>query len=316
MDRLRRIRRCMLFVPATRPALLDKALATGADAVCIDLEDSVADQGKAEARASAMALLRTIGEHSAGEPLQEQAKLNEATEIILRINQPLTPIGMEDLVAVCDLDCPPHSLLLPKIDEPQHVTQVVGQLARAASERGWDTIPALIPTIETVRGLGAVMQIAACSPSVDALFFGGIDLAHELGAVPEWEPLLHARSRTIHAAALNRIPTIDTPRLELDAPDQLDGECAAARALGFCGKAAIHPNQVPIVLSAFSPSKEEVDRARRIVAAHEEREEGVFKLDGLMVDRPVIEAAKRTLRLAAHPHHSRETGSAGQAGVR
>ena len=158
--------------------------------------------------------------------------------------------------------------------------------------------PALLPLVETPAGLVNVHEIAACTRGTGALLFGGMDLAAELGADFAWEALLYARSRLVLAAAAAGVDALDVPYPTLDDKQGLEDEARRASRLGFAGKMAIHPAQVPILNRAFTPLADEAARAQRIVDAAAVAEEGVFVVDGQMVDRPIVEAARRTLARA------------------
>ena len=246
----RRVRRSVLFVPAIRPDRFEKAVATGADAVCLDLEDGVAFGQKDEARDKAMALLAERPPCRA--------------EVILRVNEPASALGDRDLAAVLAAAVRPDALMVPKVGEP------------APAE-----------------------AIATASPNVAVLFFGAVDLAAELGCAIEWDALLYARSRVVAAAALAGVDAMDTPFMDVSASAQLGDEARAVRRLGFVGKAAIHPTQVPVIQAAFSPDPDEVAWAGRIVKAYGANAGGVLLVDGKLIERPVIASAQRILAVAA-----------------
>jgi (S)-citramalyl-CoA lyase len=273
-----RSRRAVLFFPATRPDQHPKAAATGADVVCMDLEDAVLPGRKAEARAAAMELL--AGREPGG------------VELMLRINTPRGEAGLRDLLALLESGARPDALMIPKVDSPQEVTWVEGLLEAASPV-------ALVPAIETCRGLEAATEIVAASPRVTAMLFGGVDLSAELRCQRAWEPLLHARSRAVHAAAGVDIDVFDMPFLDTSDEAGLRTESAAAALMGFTGKVAIHPRQVEVIQTAFSPDPEEVERARDIVAAFEASDSGVLLADGRLIEPPVIRSAQRTLARAA-----------------
>lgn len=267
--------RCVLFFPATRPDRYEKALASGVDAVCVDLEDAVALDDKDRGRAEAVVLLE------AREPC------DAAT--IVRVNAYGSPFGRADLDALCAASAAPDAIMLPKVDGPEDVLAVEGAL-----QEGGLRVP-LIPMIETARGLAAVEEIATCSSSSSALLFGGVDLSTELGASIGWDELLYARSRVVHAVALGGIDAIDMPFLDVSSAEELEAEAVAVKRLGFIGKAAIHPSQVGIIQERFAPSEDEIARARMLIDAYEAEGGNAFLLDGVMVDRPVIEAARKIL---------------------
>ena len=274
-----RVRRSVLFVPAVRPDRLPKALATGADAVCLDLEDGVSFEQKDDAREKAIALLAE--------------RTPDSTEMMLRINEPGSELGERDLSAMLDAGVRPDSLMVPKVSGPDTLRALERRL-RPPLER----LP-LIVQIETAAGLAAVEAIAMTTPNVAAMFFGAVDLSAELGCSVTWDALLYARSRVIAAAALVGVDAMDTPFMDVSDPKQLASEVAAVRLLGFTGKAAIHPSQVSIIQGGFSPDDEMVAWARRIVEAYETNKGGVLLVEGKLVERPVIASAQRVLAVAA-----------------
>ena len=274
-----RVRRSLLFVPAVRPDRYPKALATGADAVCIDLEDGVAFAAKGDAREAALALFA--------------GRAPVRAEVSLRINDPKTDLGQRDLDAVRRSGIRPDALMLPKCDGPEEIRDVAGALGGALSD-----LP-LIVMVETARGVAAAEAIAAATPTVSAVFFGAIDFAADVGCEVGWDAALYARSRVVVAAAVAGVGALDSPYMDVLALDGLAAESRRTRGLGFGGKAAIHPTQVPVIQTAFSPAAEEVAWARRIVEAYDRNEGGVLLVDGKLIERPVIASAKRTLAVAS-----------------
>ena len=271
-----------MFVPAVRPDRFAKAVATGADAVCIDLEDGVSVEQKDEARDNALALL---AEHPACR-----------AEVMLRINEPGSDLGERDLAALVGAGVAPDSLMVPKVSGPEALTSLERRLGPALAG-----LP-LIVQIETARGLAAAETIATASPNVAVLFFGAVDLSAELGCAIEWDALLYARSRVVAAAALVGVDAMDTPFMDVSDPDQLGEEAQAVQRLGFTGKAAIHPTQVPVIQGAFSPDAAAVAWARRMVEAYEANLGGVLLVDGKLIERPVIASAQRILAIADAVH--------------
>ena len=273
-----RIRRSLLFVPAVRPDRFPKALATGADAVCIDLEDGVAPGAKDAARAQALALLAGRGP--------------SAAEVSLRINDAKTELGRTDLAALVESGARPDALMLPKVAGADEIRAVGAALAR-----GGGALP-LIVQIETAAGLLAAADIAAASPHVSAVFFGAIDLSADLGCAVEWEALLYARSRVVLAAGAAGVAALDSPFMDVPALGALAEATSRVRRLGFTGKAAIHPTQVPVIQAAFAPSAAETAWARKIVAEYERQQGGVLLVEGQLIELPVVRSARRTLRIA------------------
>ena len=273
-------RRSLLFVPGLRPELIAKADAAGPDLVCVDLEDAVAPDRKAEARAATFAAL-------ASGPATR-------AELLVRVNGLSTPAGLEDLLALLRAPSPPAGIMVPK--------------TRAAAEiRVLDDIVSAVPALEHLRlhviieandGLADAQAIARASRRVASLLFGAVDMSAELRCANAWEPLLYARARVGHAAASAGIDVLDVPFLDLADDEGLAREAAAAAAMGFGGKAAIHPRQLAAIHAAFTPTAEQLERARRVVAAYEASESGLVVLDGRLVELPVVRAMYRLLAAA------------------
>ena len=278
------LRRSLLFVPAVRPDRYPKALKTGADAVCVDLEDGVGPSSKEVGRKAALGLFA------------ERTSIR--TEVSLRINAASTDLGRRDLDTLVSFlgrddyaGTRPDALVLPKVSEPDEV-RAIELILRSLTQ---DHFP-LIIQIETARGVDAAMEIGAASENVSALLFGAIDLAAEIGCSVEWDALLYSRSKVVLAAAAAGISAIDAPYMDVAALEALGDESRRSRRLGFVGKVAIHPRQVPVIQDSFSPTDEEVAWARKVVAAYESQKGGVFLLDGKLIERPVFLAAQRTLQ--------------------
>ena len=208
-----RPRRSFIFTPGLRPEMFPKALATGADIVCVELEDGIVPKDKAAARANAMMLF-------------ESPQADDGVERIVRINSLREGFGIADVQAVLATDTPPPALMMPKVRTPDEVAMLDNLL----TERGHDTRLHVI--IETNAGLEAAYDIAHCSARIDAMFFGGVDMAAELRCRSEWEPLLYARSRVVHAAASAGLDVIDVPYLDLEDLEGMKRAAIQARDLG------------------------------------------------------------------------------------
>lgn len=286
-ERNARPRRTFIFTPGLRPEMYPKALATGADIVCVELEDGIAPKDKAAARANAMKLF-------------ERPQADDGVERVVRINSLREGFGMADVQAVLAADTPPPALMLPKVRTPDEVVLLDDLL----SERGHETRLHVI--IETNAGLEAAYDIAHCSPRIDALFFGGVDMAAELRCENAWEPLLYARSRVVHAAAGAGLDAIDVPWLDLEDPDGMERAAIQARDLGFSGKGAVHPRQIAALNAVFTPSAERIARARRIIAGFEAADTGLVVIDGKLIEKPVLREMHRIVAIA-------ERTGAGQA---
>ena len=275
--------RSILFVPGDRPERFEKAVASCADAICIDLEDAVPPGRKTGARVSAGGFLKEWAE----EPASRGGEAGRP-RVIVRVNDPGSRAGQQDAATLADCP-PPDAFMIPKVTTDAGVWNARAFLG--------DDVP-LIPIVETALGLENASHIAAALPTVAALVFGGFDLSVELGAEPGWEPLLYARSRVVHAAALAGVDAIDMPSRELRDMATVRAEARKARRLGFAGKVAIHPAQIPAIHEVFTPSRDEVRRARRIVEADRAAGGAAVAVKGRMVDRPVVEAARRILERA------------------
>ena len=274
-----RPRRSFIFSPALRPDRFPKALASGADIVCVELEDGVAPRDKDEARRNALALFAA-------------PQAEDGVERVVRINSPRSAVGLADVQAILAADSPPPALMLPKVMTPDEVVWLDDLLG----ERGHDVRLQVI--IETNAGLEAAGDIARASPRVDALLFGGVDMAAELRCKVAWEPLLYARSRVVHAAAAAGIDAIDVPWLDLQDPEGMRREALLARDLGFSGKGAIHPRQIPIVNEVFTPDQATIAHAQRIIDAFEAADTGLVVVDGKLIEKPVLREMQRILSIA------------------
>ena len=246
-----RPRRSFIFTPGLRPEMFPKALASGADIVCVELEDGIAPKDKAAARANAIRLF-------------ESPQADDGVERIVRINSLREGFGMADVQAVLASATPPPALMMPKVRTPDEVVLLDDLL----TERGHETRLHVI--IETNAALEAAHDIARCSPRIDAMFFGGVDMAAELRCQNAWEPLLYTRSRVVHAAAGAGLDVIDVPYLDLEDPEGMTRAAIQARDLGFCGKGAVHPKQIAALNAVFTPSPEQIARG----APHHRRVRG------------------------------------------
>ena len=273
-------RRSLLFIPANRPDRFDKALNSGADMVCIELEDGVAYAQKEIARDNMVRFFSS------------QQGLPAHCEILVRINGLEDAHGQADLEAILALPQKPAVIMVPKIRQAGEISMLDKKLAEHAPEM------ALHVLIETAEALEHASAIAAASQRLEMLLFGGVDLATELRATTGWEALSYARGRIVHAAALAGLDVMDMPYLAVDDPDGLAAEAARARDMGFGGKAAIHPAQLSVIHQAFTPSAAEVEQAKRILAAYADAPGGVVVLDGRLVEKPVILKMQYILAIA------------------
>ncbi len=259
-----------LFVPGNRPERYAKALASGADLVCIDLEDSVPADEKDSARSEA---LSATAAHDEG-------------RLALRINGLRTAAGLTDILAVAASPMPDY-LFVPMVESAAEIEILLNVLGEGI---------AFVPLIESVKGLRAAHEIAV-SPGVAAIMFGGGDFAGELGVKLEWEPLLHARSELVMACAAANIRAIDVPYIVLENEAGLVEECARAKALGFHAKAAIHPRQIDAINAAMRPSVAEIDEARAAIAAFDAGGGAAIRFQGKMLEAPLVRRYRQILSL-------------------
>lgn len=258
----------VLFVPGARPDRFGKALASGADLVCIDLEDAVPSEGKAAARAAAIAAI--------------------APGIAIRVNGVRTRAGLADLLALGEAPALPDAVFVPMVESPDEIAVVRAALGDAAT---------IVPLVETPRGLSRAADIAA-APGVAAMMFGGGDLSAELGVALAWGPLAVARGLFVLACAQGGVPAIDVPFIALDDAAGLADECTAAKAVGFSAKAAIHPAQLDAIHAAFRPDAALVAEARAALAAFAEGDGGAIRFKGRMLEAPVVRRYQAIVAMA------------------
>jgi citrate lyase subunit beta/citryl-CoA lyase len=254
-----------LFVPADRPERFAKAVAAGADAVIVDLEDAVAPPARDGARAGLAAAL---------------AGLAQTVPVFIRINGIGTPWHDADLALAVTL--PVAGIVLPKAETARDVQTLKSSLPDKA----------LIALVETASGLAVVDAIARAA---DRLAFGSIDFAADLGCAHIRDALLLARSRIVMAARLAGAPQpIDGVTLSIRDEGTIEDDARYAAALGFGGKLLIHPAQIAAARRGLSPSAEDVAWAERIVAGSADG--AARAVDGIMVDAPVLARARHILR--------------------
>jgi len=280
IERAVRPRRSFIFSPGLQPDMFPKALACGTDIVCVELEDGIAPKDKAAAREKGLALFAI-------------PQADDGVERIVRINCLRTAFGLADVQAVLATDTPPPGLMLPKVMSPDEIVWLDDLL----TERGHNTRLHVI--IETNAALEAAYDIAQASPRIDALFFGGVDMAAELRCKNAWGPLLYARSRVVHAAAGAGIDAIDVPYLDLEDLDGMETEACLARDLGFSGKGSIHPKQIAILNRAFTPNDTAIAQAKKILQAFADADTGLVVVDSKLIEKPVLREMNRILAIAA-----------------
>lgn len=284
--------RSFLFVPADSEKKMEKGLTSGADALIVDLEDSVALERKAEGRALTLRFLKE--------------KRRAEQSVFVRINPIHDPLALEDLAAV--MAGAPDGIVLPKCQDEEDVWELGNYLSalevREGLEKGTTRIlPVATETAASVFGLPSYTQDEG---RLYGLCWGAEDLSADLGASEKRNPdgtykdvYRLARSHTLLASVAAGVAPIDTVFIDFRDDAGLEAECIAARKEGFVAKAAIHPQQVPIINQAFSVTPEEILWAEEVVKAFSENPgAGVIGLKGVMLDRPHLRQAEKILKRA------------------
>lgn len=280
--------RSLLFVPGNKPSMLTKSLSSGADVLLPDMEDSVPDAEKLNARATVREFLPRLAEAGAA--------------IVPRVNSLASGLAEADLAAVVGPHV--HGVSIGKIgaaDDIVAISELIADLeAGAGLEAGRIK---LIPWLETTRAIVDAHAICRASERIVAVAFGAEDYTNDLGVERLDDPLqlLYARSAICTAAHAAGVLALETPYFRFRDLDGLRSDSLAAKALGFKGRFAIHPAQIPTIAECFRPSADEIEKARRIVAAFEKAEaagRGSTSLDGMVIDVPVVKRARAVLALA------------------
>ena len=277
-----------LFTPGNAPQRFEKGLHSRADGVVLDLEDAVAVQDKDLARQQVFDWLATHTHTLSGD--------NRAM-VAVRLNPMGSAFFPADEAALLDAlrsGHGPDGVMMPKVESASEMAKMLERWG-AQCER----LPWVMALIETARGLEHVTAIAQAHPRVVALGCGAAELAADLGCDMSWEPMLYPRSRMVQAAALARLALFDVPYLDIRNPEGLAAETRRVQALGFTGKLAIHPDQVPVIVQALLPTAQQVQDAHAIVAAAQAHPQGVCVLNGRMIDEPVVQSARRVIARSA-----------------
>ena len=287
--------RSLLFVPADDAKKLDKAMASGADALIVDLEDSIPTQGKADARLSAAAFIA------------DAAKAAHRPRLLVRVNGFASGLCDADLDAV--VPARPDAVMLPKAEGGADVVRADAKLSAREAIAGLPDGCVKIVAIatETATALFLAGTYGGATGRLEGLTWGAEDLSAELGAEANrdgggrfLDPYRLARALCLAAAAAARVQAIDTVTVDFRNAAALRRESEEARRDGFTGKMAIHPAQVPIINEVFTPSAAAVAQARAVVAAFEAHPgRGAVGIDGVMYDRPHLERARQLLTRAA-----------------
>ncbi len=281
-------RRALLYMPGDDRHKIEKAITLGVDCICMDMEDGVAVNKKAEARAT---IAKALQELDFGK-----------SEKLARINAVGSGMEREDIQAV--LPYRPDGIVIPKMEELSQVHWASEMIEAAELHNGWPVGSIrLLVDVETAKGILNLKDIAS-HPRLDALIFGGEDFAASVGAVRTRDAteLLFARQATVVAAAAFGLQAIDIVAIDFKDLGALRRESEFGAQLGFTGKQIIHPAQVGPVQAAFTPDDAAITYARRIVETFEASQAkgaGAYALDGKMIDRPLLKNAQKVLDRAA-----------------
>ena len=274
-----KVRRSFIFTPGLNPEMFPKALASGADMVCIELEDGIALKDKDEARKNTINSLKTL-------------EIKNDVELVVRVNCQRTKPGLLDLEAFISSKLNVKALMLPKVKTPDEISFIDDLLTDCNLDTDLHVI------METNEALENIYDIAHASKRIVALYFGGVDMAAELRVPNSYENLIYARSKLVHAGASVGVDVIDVPYLDLEDMDGMKKEAELVRNLGFTGKGSIHPKQINILNEVFTPSKEEIIKAKKIVDQFNASDTGLVVIDGKLIEKPVLREMKRRILVA------------------
>ena len=274
-----KVRRSFIFTPGLNPEMFPKALASGADMICIELEDGIAIKDKDEARKNTINALKNL-------------KINNDVELVVRVNCQRTKPGLLDLEAFISSKLNVKALMLPKVKTPDEITFIDDLLTDCNLDTDLHVI------METNEALENIYDIAHASKRIVALYFGGVDMAAELRVPNSYENLIYARSKLVHAGASVGVDVIDVPYLDLEDMEGMKKEAELVRNLGFTGKGSIHPKQINVLNEVFTPSKEEIIKAKRIIDQFNASDTGLVVIDGKLIEKPVLREMKRRILVA------------------
>ena len=274
-----KVRRSFIFTPGLRPEMFPKAIASGADMVCIELEDGIAIKDKNEARKNTIEALGTLD-------------VKNDVELVVRVNCQRTKFGLLDLEAIISSKIKVKALMLPKVKTPDEITFIDDLLTDCNLDTDLHVI------METNQALESIYDIAHASKRIVALYFGGVDMAAELRVENTWENLVYARSKLVHAGASVGVDVVDVPYLDLENMDGMKKEAELVKNLGFTGKGSIHPKQISILNEIFTPSSSEISKAKKILDQFNESDTGLVVIDGKLIEKPVLREMQRKILIA------------------
>ncbi|MGD8834933.1 MAG: CoA ester lyase [Desulfobacteraceae bacterium] len=279
---MQRLRRSRIYLPGNSPRMIQKGPHLGADAVILDLEDSVSPEEKDAARILVARAIETLD--------------FGGSEVMVRIN-PIHAGGLDDLPVV--LAAGPDSIVVPKCECRDDVLKIDS----AINDFNPAKPVAILPMIETAKGILNAYEVASASPRVDAVTFGGEDFTQDIGATrtKQGREIFWGRSMLVIAAKAAGVQALDTVFSDLKDEQGLRRDTRTIKEMGFDGRAAVHPAQIEIIHDVFTPTETEIQHAADVISAAEKaRREGlgVAVVKGKMVDKPIIQRAEKIIRIA------------------
>lgn len=279
---MQRLRRSRIYLPGNRPRMIQKGPHLGADAVILDLEDSVSPEEKDAAR---ILVARAIEALDFGE-----------SEVMVRIN-PIHAGGLVDLPVV--LASGPDAIVVPKCESRDDVLAV----ENAINQNHPSKPVAILPMIETAKGILNAYEVAGASAMVDAITFGGEDFTQDIGATrtKAGKEIFWGRSMLVIAAKAAGVQALDTVFSDLKDEEGLRRDTKEIKEMGFDGRAAVHPAQIEIIHEVFTPTERELQQAVNVKRAAEKARRqgsGVAVVNGKMIDKPIIQRAEKILRIS------------------
>jgi citrate lyase beta subunit len=266
--------RSIICTPGLNPERFENGFKNGADSVLLDLEDSIPQEHKADARRDVTRFL---------------AQRKDQRLWGVRLNRLSSADGIYDVMALLESGARPDLVMFTKVESPYELEMVHNLF----TERGLSIDCSAV--VETARGMANVAEIAR-SPRVKMLIFGAADFALDMAIEFSWRTLEQPRFQLVMASAVADVVAADSPYFKIDDLPGLAQECQASRGMGFSCKIALHPNQIPAINAAFSPSAKSVEEARRIIEANRISNDGITTVDGHMIGPPFVKMAERVLQ--------------------
>lgn len=285
---MEKLRRSMLFVPGSNEKMVTKSLGVDADSLIIDLEDSVAPHVKKEAREFVKKFIKEI---DFGEK-----------EVAVRINSLKTEYGNDDLNEM--IQAQPHTLVIPKVEKDKELKELDLLITQIEKQQNFPIEGVkLMALIETPLGIINIDEIAISTPRLTGLLFGAGDFTRETrGQITKerWE-LYYPLIKIIVAARAVNIDAVDSPYFDVKDPEGCEVNARQAKILGYDGKSAIHPSQVEVINKVFTPTPEEIERAKKVIELYQKAEaegKGATQLNGQLIEHVHVTISKRILKIA------------------